>query len=99
MLTIPKPRAGFSFRLEGEADTYTVPHMKDLPVHYSKRLRDLHKARLDTEELGMAFVDLFTEVLDEYAPGVTRKLSMEALGILVRSWTGEDLGESAPRPR
>lgn len=92
MLTIPKPRKTLQFQVEGSPDTYEIPYPSGLGIGYARRLQALGAGT--SEERAVAFMDILTDVLDEYAPGASAKLSAEGIGVLLTAWAKEgNLGE------
>ena len=89
MLNATNPESMLTFAIDGEGE-YSIPYPNTLPIGYSKRL----KALGDAEDRAGAFMDIFTDVLDRYAPGATDRLSLEAAAQVLQAWVGEGLGES-----
>ena len=91
MLNVTNPDNGLTFAIDGEGE-YTIPYPKNLPLSYAKRLARLGKK--EDAERATAFMELFVDVLDQYAPGATDRLSMEAAAQVLSAWAGDEMGES-----
>ncbi len=94
MLNVTNPDNGLTFAIDGEGE-YTIPYPKNLPITYTKRLAALGSK--DADERSMAFMDIFLDVLNQYAPGAADRLSYEAAAQVLAVWAGEDMGEPSPR--
>ena len=91
MLNVNNPEDRLSFAIDGEEQVYSIPFPKNLPLSYAKRLAAL--AAEGTDQRSAAFMDIFVEVLDRFAPGASDRLSAAAAAQVLKAWAGEDLGE------
>ena len=82
MLTIPRPKQTFDFKLEGGDEVYSLPLMKNLPVEYVAEI-----AALAGDE--HAALNLIVRVLDEFAPGVTKRIGSDGLTVLFEAWASD----------
>ena len=96
MLTVSNAAEPFRFAIEGVGE-YAIPYTQNLPVTFHRRIRAL--AAKTEAESAVAMMDLFTDVLEKYAPGAADELSPAAMGEVMGHWAGEGLGEPSPRPQ
>ena len=95
MLNVTNPENKLVFAIDGEGE-YSIPYPKNLPLTYAKRLQALSVK--DSDSRASAFMELFVDVLNQWAPGAADRLSVDAAAQVLKAWAGEEMGESSPRP-
>lgn len=82
----------FEFRLPGEKKNRSLPYMSDISAVYRHRLtqisRALSKAETEDErtDAGIEAEDLQFEMLENYCPGITSKVTGEQLDAIITAW-------------
>lgn len=78
-------RTDFAFKLEGDTKLYRLPLMQYLPVKTVRKLSSINKID-DDEEKSLDMVDLIIDILDQYAPGLTDKITQADMLTIFEAW-------------
>ena len=90
------PKAAEPFRFAIGDDVYSIPTIQSLPLPVALEIREQTASKTGTE-LQDALLAIMVRLFDQYAEGVTSRLTMEQFTALVSAYLGdgETLGESA----
>jgi len=78
-------RTDFIFKIEGDKKLYRLPLMQYLPIKTVRRLSSINKID-DDEEKSLDMVDLIIDMLDQYAPGLTDKITQADMLTIFEAW-------------
>lgn len=94
MFKVPKAAEPFRFAIGDEV--YSIPTIQSLPLPVALEIREQTASKTGAE-LQDALLAIMVRLFDQYAEGVTAKLTMEQFTALVSAYLGdgEMLGESA----
>lgn len=90
------PKAAEPFRFAVGDDVHSIPTIQSLPLPVALEIRE-QTANKTGAELQDALLAIMVRLFDQYAGGVTERLTMEQFTALVSAYLGdgETLGESA----
>ena len=94
MFKVPKAAEPFRFAV-GDA-VYSIPTIQSLPLPVALEIREQTASKTGAE-LQDALLTIMVRLFDQYAEGVTSRLTMEQFTALVSAYLGdgEALGESS----
>lgn len=94
MFKVPAAAAPFQFAV-GD-DVYSIPTIQSLPLPVALEIREQTASKTGAE-LQDALLAIMVRLFDQYADGVTSRLTMEQFTALVSAYLGdgEALGESS----
>ena len=78
-------RTDFAFILDGDTKLYRLPLMQYLPVKTVRKLSSINKID-DDEEKSLDMVDLIIDILDQYTPGLTDKITQADMLTKFEAW-------------
>ena len=90
------PAAAEPFRFAVGDVVYSIPTIQSLPLPVALEIREQTASKTGTE-LQDALLTIMVRLFDQYAEGVTERLTMEQFTALVSAYLGdgEALGESS----
>lgn len=90
------PKAAEPFRFAVGEEFYSIPTIQSLPLPVALEIREQTASKTGSE-LQDALLTIMVRLFDQYAEGVTERLTMEQFTALVSAYLGdgEALGESA----
>lgn len=90
------PKAAEPFRFAVGDDVYSIPTIQSLPLPVALEIREQTASKTGAE-LQDALLAIMVRLFDQYAEGVTSRLTMEQFTALVSAYLGdgEALGESS----
>lgn len=90
------PAAAEPFRFAVCDDVYSIPTIQSLPLPVALEIREQTASKTGAE-LQDALLAIMVRLFDQYAEGVTSRLTMEQFTALVSAYLGdgEALGESS----
>lgn len=90
------PQAAEPFRFAVGDEVYSIPTIQSLPLPVALEIREQTASKTGAE-LQDVLLGIMVKLFDQYAEGVTERLTMEQFTALVSAYLGdgETLGESA----
>lgn len=83
------------FTVNGGKKVYKIPYLQCIPSDpYIDRI--IEAAGANADEQATALLSVFCDLMDDYAPGVRKELTMSAIRQLLEAWQGDStvsLGE------